>query len=103
MHFPHFCTQIASAYILVFLGRLQHRLHTNYTFSFHLACSAIAIGNIPMPAMQLNRKIIMIFYRDAISEHVFSRHRVGIIRLIKSLHAYLNAFRNFRYHQLDFT
>src|SRR5664279_181549 len=98
IHLAHFRTQITTADILIFFTRLQNGLYSNYTLSFHFAVAAIAIENMPLTAVQLYRKIIVIPYCYPVSEHVFTGHRITVVRLIKSFHIDLNPFRNFIRH-----
>src|SRR5664279_1577948 len=98
IHLAHFRTQITTADILIYFTRLQNGLYSNYTLSFHFAVAAIAIENMPLTAVQLYRKIIVIPYCYPVSEHVFTGHRITVVRLIKSFHIDLNPFRNFIRH-----
>jgi DNA topoisomerase VI subunit A len=45
-------------------------------------------------AVELNRKVVVIFNGDPIGKHIFARYRVGIIGLIKRFDTYFNAFGN---------
>lgn len=91
-HLAHFCPEITAADILIPLPRVQDGLNANHSLAFDLPVAAIAVENMPVTAVQLDRKIVMILDRDAIGKHILSRKRVGVIRLVKRLHAYFHAF-----------
>ena len=92
-HFSHLCFKVATAHILKLLPRLHYRLLPNDALTFYLPVLAIAVKNVPVPAMQLHRKAVMIFERYAISKHKLTVYRVAVVRLIKRLHTYLHSLR----------
>ena len=69
MHSANFCMQITSAHILIFFSCTYHRLHADNTFTFYFSKTSITVENMPVAAVQLHRKTIMIFYRNTVCEH----------------------------------
>jgi hypothetical protein len=59
---------------------------------------AVAVEDMPLAAVQFYRKIIVIPYGDTIGEHMFSRHRITVVGLVKSLNVNFNSLRNFIGH-----
>jgi len=53
---------------------------------------------VPVPAMELHSKAVVVFNGNTVSEHKFTIHWVAIIWLIVGLYAYLYTLRKFRYH-----
>jgi hypothetical protein len=90
-HLAHFCPEIAATDILIPLPRVQNRLNANDSLTFYLPVAAVAVENMPVPAMQLDGKIIMVLDGYAIGKHILPRQRIGVIRLVKRFHAYFHA------------
>jgi hypothetical protein len=92
IHFSHFSTQIAPADILIPFSRIEDRLYANHSFPFYLPVAPIAVEDMPVTPVQLYGKIVVIFDGNAVGKHIFTGKRIGVIRLIKGLNAYLHAF-----------
>jgi hypothetical protein len=89
-HLAHFCPEITPADILIPLTRIQNRLNANYSLSFHLAVASVAVENMPVTAMKLDRKTIVVLDSDPIGKHILPRQRVRVVRLVKRFHAYFH-------------
>ena len=100
IHPAHFCAKIAAAHILVILPGLQRRLNANHTFAFHFTVAAVAVEDMPVPAVQFNGKSIVILQRNAVSKHEFRLQRVAVIRLVKGFHTYFHALGDHAGHKV---
>ena len=56
VHAAHFCTQVATAYILVVFTGLKRRLHPHHSFTLHFTLGAIAVKNMPVTAVKFYRE-----------------------------------------------
>jgi hypothetical protein len=55
---------------------LKSGLNTYYALPFYFTVTTITVDNIPMPAMEFDWKVIMIFNGDPVGKHVLPRYRV---------------------------
>lgn len=90
--------QIAAGYVLMGLAWFKDRLLPYNAVAFHLAPREPGIGDVPMPAQQLDGVIALIFYCDPIREYVMILAGAGIRWLVFRLHTYLDPLRYFRDH-----
>lgn len=102
-HFTHFCAKIATTNVLISFAWLNRRLDAYYAFSFHFSIAAITVEYLPVTAMQLHRKSVVIFQGDAVRKHEFRLDRITVIRLVKCFNTHLYPFRNETVHTNQFT
>lgn len=98
VHAPHLGVQVATAHVLVLFSAVDDGLHPYHAFPLYFPVFAIAVEDVPVAAVQLYRKGIVVFYGDAVRKHILGLNRIGVILLVKSLNTHLNAFRNFTVH-----
>lgn len=101
VHLAHLCFEVTATDVLVSVTGIDLRLYAYNAIAFDLPSGSIAIEYMPMPAEELHRECIVVFNGDPVGEHVFSIHRIGIIRLIEAFHGHLHTLRHFRYHRRD--
>lgn len=101
-HSAHFRPQVTATDILIPVARVKDGLNAYHTLAFHFPVFAIGIKNIPMSSVQFYRETIMVFDGNAVREHVFSRHGIGIIGLIKGFHTYLYTLCGYTVHSEEF-
>ena len=94
-HLSHFGAKVTTAYILKLLTWLKQRLLANNAFAFHFPVFTIAVKYMPMPAMQLNGKAVVIVDGNTISEHELIINGVAVVGLIKCFDAYLYSLGKF--------